>query len=195
MRNRQPDLIVAAFSLIALLLTASRALPEADWPGHMGPRRDGRATGETGLLREWPKGGPKMLWKYERVGPGWSAVAIAGGSIFVTGNEGDNQMLICVGLDGAEKWRVAQGPRALHRNYPGARSTPTVDGDHVYVTGGGGLVTCHDAADGKIVWTRDMSRDFGGKVGGWRYAESVLILGDLAIVTPGGKNAIVALDK
>ena len=81
------------------------------------------------------------------------------------------------------------------RQYYGARSTPTVDGQRLYVTGGDGLVTCHNAADGKIVWKCDMVKEYQGKVGGWRDSESVLILDDLAIVTPGGEHAIVALDK
>jgi outer membrane protein assembly factor BamB len=70
-----------------------------------------------------------------------------------------------------------------------------VDGTRIYLTSGDGLVTCHDAAQGQILWQRDMVKDLAGKVGGWLYGESVLVLGDLAIVTPGGTNAIVALDK
>jgi len=105
------------------------------------------------------------------------------------------QMLICLDLDGNEKWRVEQGPKCNHRKYGGARSTPTIDGDRIYVTGGGGLVTCHSTADGRILWQRHMKSEMDGKVGGWRHAESVLILDDLSIVTPGGRNAIVALDK
>jgi hypothetical protein len=120
---------------------------------------------------------------------------VADGAIYVTGNKGEEQMLIRLGLDGKEVWRVAQGPRSNHRQYPGARSTPTVDGGRIYVTGGGGRVTCHEAADGKVVWAREMKNEMGGQVGGWQYAESVLILGDLAVVTPGGDHAIVALDN
>ena len=85
--------------------------------------------------------------------------------------------------------------RSSHRGYPGARSTPTVDGKLLYVTGGAGAVTCHRISDGRKVWSKNMRSDMGGRVGGWKYAESVLILGDLAIVTPGGSNCIVALDK
>jgi outer membrane protein assembly factor BamB len=135
-----------------------------------------------------------LLWQVNNLGGGWSSVAVADGCVYTTGNAGDKQMLICLDLNGRDKWRVAQGPKCRQR-YDGARSTPTVDGDRVYVTGGNGLVTCHRTDNGRIMWQRDMATEMRGSVGGWLYSESVLILDDLAIVTPGGNNAIVALSK
>jgi outer membrane protein assembly factor BamB len=122
-------------------------------------------------------------------------MAVVDDRVYTTGNAGEMQMLICIDLDGKEQWRAEQGPKCSHRGYSGARSTPSVDGDRIYVTGGDGLVTCHSVDDGRILWQRHMESEMAGKVGGWKYAESVLILDDLAIVTPGGENAIVALDK
>jgi outer membrane protein assembly factor BamB len=180
----------AAWALLGGVLAAA----EGTWPGWLGPNRDGCST-DTGLLKSWPAGGPPLLWKVDTLGPGWSSVAVANDRVYTTGNADGKQMLICLDMNGKDVWRVEQGPRCRHKDYPGARSTPTVDGDRVYVTGGNGLVTCHKAADGQIVWKREMAAELGGKVGGWLYAESVLILDDLAIVTPGGKNGIVALDK
>jgi len=184
---------LAAGLLLGLCLTSAPA-GAADWPGFLGPDRDGHSP-DKGLLKQWPEAGPKLLWKVDTIGPGWSSMAVANGCVYTTGNAGDMQMLICLDLNGKEKWRVEQGPKCSHRRYSGARSTPTVDGDRIYVTGGNGLVTCHSTADGKILWRRHMKSEMGGKVGGWQYAESVLILGDLAVVTPGGQNAFVALDK
>lgn len=78
----------------------------------------------------------------------------------------------------------------------GPRGTPTVDGDRVYVEGGAGDVTCLDAASGKTLWHVNLSRDFGGGVPGWGYSESPLIVGDLLVVTPGGKGGtLLALNK
>lgn len=165
-----------------------------DWPGFLGPNRDGLSP-DTGLLKAWPDDGPTLLWQVNDLGGGWSSVAVADDCLYTTGNVGQQQMLICLDLNGEEKWRVEQGPKCRHQKYDGARSTPTVDGDRIYVTGGNGLVTCHRAENGRIIWERDMVKQLGGSVGGWLYSESVLVLDDLAIVTPGGKNAIVALDK
>lgn len=164
------------------------------WMGFLGNNRDGHST-DTGLLKQWPNGGPAMLWKVDNIGPGWSSMAVADGLLYTTGNSGEEQYLICIDINGKEKWRVAQGPKCSHGKYSGARSTPQVDGDRLYVTGGNGLVTCHKRSDGSIIWKRDMKSDMGGQVGGWLYAESVLILDKLAIVTPGGQNPVVALDK
>src|SRR5208282_3308556 len=74
--------------------------------------------------------------------------------------------------------------------------TPTVDGELLYVEGMGGDITCLKAGDGKIVWQRSMTHDFGGQVPTWSYRESPLVDGDKVICTPGGKDAaLVALDK
>jgi outer membrane protein assembly factor BamB len=147
------------------------------------------------LIREWPEDGPPLLWEVNDMGEGWSSMAVVDGRIYTTGNRGEDQMLICLEADGQDAWRVVQGPKCDHRKYGGARSTPTVDGQRIYVTGGNGLVTCHSTSDGRILWKRNMRTEMKGNVGGWRYAESVLVWGDLAIVTPGGENAIVALNK
>ena len=192
LRNTIARALTAAL-LGGLCLTVV-SINAADWPGFLGPNRDGHSP-DKGLLKQWPKDGPPLLWKVNNIGPGWSSMAVANGCVYTTGNSGRNQMLICLDLKGKEKWRVEQGPEAPHRKYAGARSTPTIDGERIYLTGGGGLVTCHSTADGKILWKREMRSEMGGRVGGWKYAESVLILGKLAIVTPGGSNAIVALDK
>ena len=183
----------AAVLLLGLCLTPA-ATSAADWPGFLGPNRDGRSP-DQGLLKQWPEAGPPLVWKVDNVGPGWSSMAVTNGRVYTTGNANEMQMLICLDLDGKEQWRVEQGPQCNHGKYPGARSTPTIDGERIYLTGGGGLVTCHSSADGRILWRRHMKSEMGGRVGGWQYAESVLILDGLAIVTPGGENAIVALDK
>jgi outer membrane protein assembly factor BamB len=191
-RNGTARVITAA--LLVGLCLAAVSVNAADWPGFLGPNRDGHSP-DKGLVKSWSADGPPLLWKVDNVGPGWSSMAVADGAVYTTGNADGNQMLICLDIKGKEKWRVVQGPKAPNGGFPGARSTPTVDGKLVYVTGGAGAVTCHNTSDGKLIWKRGMRSDMGGKVGGWKYAESVLILGKLAIVTPGGKNAIVALDK
>ena len=77
----------------------------------------------------------------------------------------------------------------------GCRGSATVDNGKVYTLDGHGLLTCQDAATGKMQWSRDAVKDFGGDGGHWGYSESPLILGDWVVFKPGGKNCIVALDK
>ena len=186
---------LAALTLSVSILLWLSSATAADWPTFLGPNRDGRSP-DTGLLKQWPKEGPKLLWKAANIGPGWSSVAVVGGLVYTTGNAGDDQMLTCLDdKSGQEKWRAVQGPKSSHNKYAGARATPTVDGDRIYLTGGDGLLTCQSTKDGRIQWKKNLRGDLGGKAGGWQYAESVTVLGKLAIVTPGGQHAVIALDK
>lgn len=163
------------------------------WPGWRGVNRDGKSS-DKGLLKKWPKGGPKLLWKLSGLGNGYSSVSIAGGAIYVTGQKDQMLHLTAITLDGKVKWTVKVGP-GFTSNHEGSRSTPTWDSGRVYLESGKGLVGCWDAKTGKKIWTRKLS-EFEGRPGPWGYSESVLIVGDLAVVTPGGeKTCLAALDK
>lgn len=78
----------------------------------------------------------------------------------------------------------------------GPRSAPTVDGSRVYVLGGMGDLSCLDAATGRTLWSVSMTEDLGGNTPGWGYSESPLVVGEMVIVTPGGKQGtLAALEK
>ena len=175
--------------LVALACTMASG---GDWPGWRGPTRDGRSS-DTGLLKTWPEGGPALLWKAEGIGKGYSSVAVAGDTVYATGDVGEELTIFAFDASGKELWRLAQGP-AFTKSYDGARSSPVVDGNRLYVIGGNGLVTCHDVATRALLWKREL-KSFGGRPGGWGYAESPLVVDDKVIVTPGGKTGLVALNK
>ena len=168
-------------------------VPAADWPGWRGALRDGKSP-DTGLLKQWPAEGPKKLWQADGIGKGFSNVAVTGGTIYTTGDVGGQLVIFALDTDGKPKWKVPHAP-AYSKDKPGSRSTPMIDGGRLYLVGGNGLVGCYDIKNGQRIWGHDMVREFGGGVPNWGYAESVLIYGDLAVVTPGGGNCIVALDK
>ena len=164
----------------------------AQWPGWRGPTRDGKSP-DTGLLGEWPADGPKLLWKATGIGNGFSSVAVSGQAVYITGDVGDQLVVFALDHEGKSVWRAPLGP-AWTKNHPGSRATPTLDAGNLYLVSGDGLIGCLDAATGRPKWNRRMA-DLGGRVPGWGYSESVLILGNMAVVTPGGANCIVALDK
>jgi len=171
----------------------------ADWPQWQGPNRDGKSA-DTGLLKEWPNGGPPLAWRIDKLGGGDSAPAIAAGRVFVMSNRGQEEVVWALSeKDGSEIWVTTLGPAFQQRASQGKEGpacTPTVDDERLYVEGLGGNVACLQVADGKIVWQRSMTEDFGGRVPLWSYRESPLIDGDQVIVTPGGADAIlVALNK
>lgn len=78
----------------------------------------------------------------------------------------------------------------------GPRGTPALDGNRLYAEGGNGDVTCFDAKTGETIWHVNLVKDFGGGRPGWGYSESPLVVDDMLVVTPGGKQGtVVALDK
>ncbi|HUU11906.1 MAG TPA: PQQ-binding-like beta-propeller repeat protein [Phycisphaerae bacterium] len=166
--------------------------PTAEWPGWRGPNRDGKSP-DTGLLKEWPADGPPLLWKVTDIGHGYSGVAVSGGTVYITGDADGKLVLFAFDLDGKPKWKAVVDA-AWTGDHPGARATPMIDGGKVYLVSGNGVVACLDSRTGRPVWSKNM-REFGGSVPGWGYAESVLILGNLAVVKPGGGKCIVALAK
>lgn len=171
----------------------------ADWPQWRGPKRDGLSQ-ETGLLKEWPAGGPKLLWQQKDIGEGYSTPAVVGDRIYVMSNRGkEDEFVACLAMkDGAEIWSTRVGKVGENKGpqYPGSRSTPTVDGELLYALGSDGDLVCLETASGKLRWQKNLREDFGGEPGNWAYAESPLIDGDVLVCTPGGKEAtLVALDK
>jgi outer membrane protein assembly factor BamB len=184
----------------ALALTGAPALAGPfDWPQWQGPDRNA-VSKETGLLKEWPKDGPPLAWKVKGLGGGYSAPSVAGGRIFGLSNRGSDEVVWALSeADGKEQWVTRLGPPAPQRmpqGREGPRCTPTVDGERLYVLGLGGDLACLEARDGKVVWQRSLTRDFGGRVPRWSYRESPLVDGDKVICTPGGPDTtLVALDK
>ena len=185
-----------------LLLAATLAAPMAgkaspgDWPQFRGPNRDGAST-ETGLLQEWPKGGPKKDWTITGCGGGYGTVAVSAGFIYGTGRIGGKEYAWCLSeKDGKEVWNVefAEGKRSPAGYDEGPRGTPTVVGDKVYVVSVGGELACLAAKDGKKIWSKNYVKDFKGGIPGWGYSESVLVDGEQVIGTPcSNSNAMVAL--
>lgn len=168
----------------------------ADTPQFRGPNRDGKFA-ETGLLKAWPEGGPSLAWQYDGVGKGYSSVSVVEGTIYTAGMEDDLQGYVyALGLDGTLKWKAAYGPETEEKMAPGSRSTPTVDGDRLYLMSGLGAVYCLSRADGKVLWSVDAAKAFGAENVLWVFSESLLVHGDLVYASPGGPDAsIVALNK
>ena len=180
---------LALVSFLVLNLSA------ADWPQWRGPKRDGHSP-ETGLLQEWPAGGPPRVWKTNGLGAGYSSVAVANGRIFTMGDRGDSSFIHAFDLKGKPLWSAKVGKPGGGGGYDGPRGTPTVDGEFVYAPGQHGDLVCVAAATGNEVWRKSLTKEFGGQAGGWSYSESPLIDGEQLICTPGGQQGtLLALDK
>jgi outer membrane protein assembly factor BamB len=172
----------------------------ADWPQWRGPERDGISK-ETGLLQQWPTDGPRLVWQVGELGDGFSTPAIVDDRIYLVSNKGlDDEFVQALdAANGKQVWerRIGKvGNPDQKPSYPGARSTPTIEGDSIYALGSAGDLACLDRSSGEIRWTKNLQTDFGGKPGEWAYSESPLVDGDAVVVTPGGEEAtLVALNK
>ena len=183
---------------IASLLTITLSLHSvtaADWPQFRGPNRDNLSR-ETGLLAEWPKGGPALAWKAQGLGKGYSSVAVVGNRIYTAGEDANASYVRALSTDGKHVWRAELGKPGAPGGYDGTRATPTVADGVIFMLGQNGDVLCVSAANGKEKWRKNMRKDFAGQVGDWGYSESLLVDGERLIVSPGGKGGtLAALNK
>ena len=188
----------ALFAGLAALLAGASVTIQAldDWPQWRGPRRDG-VSAERGLLKAWPESGPPLAWKASGAGQGYSSFAVAGGRLYTLGAREDREHVIAFDVaSGKRVWDAPHGQRFSNDRGDGPRGTPTVDGTRVYAFGASGDLTALEAASGKVAWTVNVIRDFGGQNITWGLSESPLIVGDRIIVSPGGPgSSVVALNK
>jgi outer membrane protein assembly factor BamB len=186
----------------------SRAAHADDWPCWRGPERDGISR-ETNLLREWPAGGPRRLWKADLAG-GFSSIAAAGGKAIAHTKGNKQETVICFdAASGKELWRYAYDCNygthpELKGGVPpklwlsGPRATPAIDGGRVYTLGTTGILLCLDLESGTKVWEQDLLKLSGrDKCPRQGYCASPLIVGDRLYLHPAGPNgkSIAALDK
>lgn len=187
---------VAGMLLAALGLAV--AAQGGDCPRFRGPAGDGVFL-ETGLLKQWPEGGPKLAWSADGLGPGYSSAVVVDGTVYVTGMDNQNQgVLFAFAEDGSRKWKVAYGPEFVKEGPAptGTRGTPTVDGDRIFVMTGLTRLVILDANNGQALKTVDLLERFGAEKARFGFAECVLVDGRKVICTPGGPDAsLVALDR
>jgi outer membrane protein assembly factor BamB len=185
---------------IAAILILPTLLPADNWPQWRGPQRDG-ISHETGLLAEWPKEGPKLLWEVSNLGRGYSTPAVVDGRLYLMESQGlENESVIALDArDGKRIWSARLGNVGNPKqqpNFPAARSTPTLEGDLLYAQSSDGDVACLDAKTGNVRWKKNIRNDYDGKTAEWAYAESPLIDGDALVCAPGGGAAtVIALRK
>jgi outer membrane protein assembly factor BamB len=179
------------FLFLCLFAFFAANAQEAQWRG---PERDGRFP-DSGLLKIWPEAGPEMILKVEDLGMGYSSPVLHKGIIYITGKEDTLEYLSAVDLQGNIKYRVQYGS-SWNQSFPEARSTPSIDGDRIYVISGMGEVACMKIDDGSLLWNVNANQRYQGELHRWGVAESPLIVDDKVIYTVGGKKtSVIALEK
>lgn len=186
-----PHLPILAGSILALALTHTLG---QDWPQWRGPNRDGKAAAFTA-----PAAWPKELaakWKVT-VGDGVATPALVGDRLYVFARQEGKEILRCLEAGtGKELWSEgydslgAEGPAG---SFSGPRATPTVADGKVVTLGVRGVLSCFDAATGKLFWRKD---EFEGAVPRFYTSASPIVTGGLCIAELGGPDngGVVAYD-
>lgn len=190
---KKANLLRAVFLSCVILVGASCVFAQ-DWPQWRGPNRDGKVTGFK-APEEWPKE-LKLRWK-TTVGSGDATPALVGDKLYTFTRQGDDEVTTCLEVaSGEELWMdkyAAQAVTGAAARHPGPRSSPAVANGKVVTLGVGGVLSCLDAATGKVVWRKD---PFPKVVPRFFTSMSPIIVNSMAIGHLGGQGngAIIAYD-
>jgi outer membrane protein assembly factor BamB len=176
--------------LVCIFMNTGFSQIASQWRG---PDREGIYPQEN-LLKSWPAEGPTLLWSTKDLGEGYSSAAVTFDRVYITGLQNGTGYLFAFDHQGKQIWKASYGPE-WDKGHPGARTTPTVVEDLLYLVSGTGQVACFNT-QGKRVWTVDMMQEFGAHQLSWGITESPLVYDNIVICTPGGSKAMIAaLDR
>lgn len=190
---------VARFLGLAGVLAIAGVVHAADWPQWGGRNQDFKADA-TGLAESWPDDGPKKIWKRD-LGEGYSGIVAEGERLYTMYRSDGKEIVVALNAaDGTTVWehKYEAVPSDIHVKQfgEGPRSTPLIDGDHLYTIGVSGKLHCLNKHDGKVYWSHDVWKEFDGNILNHGYSSSPMSYKDTLIVLVGGDSAsIVAFDK
>ena len=177
--------------VLAMLNIVAVNAQDAQWRG---PNRDGIFP-DTSLLKEWPADGPEVLFITEGIGRGLSSTIATEDMIYATGIKDSTEFLTALDHSGRILWQKPYG-RCWKQSFPDARTTPTLDGDRIYVHTGMDKVSCLNAKSGDEIWSVDLHETYGSSWDMFGVSESPLIVDNMLITTPAGEiTTVIALDK
>ena len=180
--------------VLVLYLLAPGAGAE-NWPQFRGANRD-NISSETGLLKSWPEGGPKVLWSLG-MAQGYSAAAIVDGKVYFNDyDESSSEWLVrSVSLsDGKQLWEFREA-RRIRPNHGITRTVPAVDGKHVFTLDPKTVLHALDAETGEEVWRKNLVQEYQAKIPPWYNGQCPLLDGDRLLIAPGGAALMIALNK
>lgn len=190
-RIRLPSSIILAASVLMSPVLGVENTPY--WPRFHGPMRNNLST-ETGLLKQWPDGGPPLVWTAQGIGHGYASVSLAHNRVYTAGNIDGKTVISALDLAGKTVWQESVGD-AWEKEHPGTRGTPTLLGNRLFYMSPVGDVVCLDALSGKRIWGINALEEFNSSNIRWGLSESLVIYDGHLICCPGGpETCVVALD-
>lgn len=193
MKNNSPKNLLFLFCIFVSGITTVNCQENKTWAGFHGSDRLNKST-ETGLLSTWPQAGPSLSWKATGIGEGYSSVAIADGVIYTSGKSENQTYVFAFDMNGKLIWKEPNGAAwdvevSWASNFNGSRSTPTYDNGVVYHLSEAGRLSAYKSKTGKLIWARELTKDFQAEIPMYGFSESVLIDGNNLYVRPAGKIA------
>ena len=182
---------------VLFLLSSVLLAQEPDWNQFRGPKRDNHSF-STGINKSWSAEGPKLLWKIDTLGNGFSNLCFSGNTIYTLGDFNDRTLVLALDRTTREiKWRTDIGKGGKLASQQGPHSTPACDGETVYAMGHHGNFAALNAKDGTVRWNKDVVAEFGGKfMRDWGFAMSPLLDDDKIVIPVGGDGGVLmAFDK
>jgi outer membrane protein assembly factor BamB len=197
---------------LALFLATSAARAD-DWPQWLGQKRDG-VWRETGLVAKFPQGGPKVRWRTP-IGEGYSGPSVAKGKVYITdyvraknaakANGPFDMKTRVAGVERVFCLNEADGAVVWKQEYPvgytvsynaGPRTSPVISAGKVYTLGTMGHLYCFEADSGKVIWSKDLIKEYKLGTTKWGFAAHPLVDGDRLICLVGGEGSVaVAFHK
>jgi len=182
--------------IFSVLITVSLyvSLTAQDVAQWRGAGRDG-IYNETGLMKKWPQQGPEMIWHFDDLGEGYSSAAVTSTAVYTTGMIDGTGYVFALDNNGKLLWKKDYG-KEWNESHTGARSTPLVVRDKLYIMSSYGKLTCMNSANGQLVWSVDFMGQYDARNLTWGITENLLHDGNIIYCTPGGRDAnVVALDR
>lgn len=182
------SVLLASFLLLSGYVLEGQA--QSDWTQWGGPNRD-FVINSKGLAATWPATGPKQLWS-RPLGAGHSAILASGNTLYTTYGVDEQEVVIALAADtGKTIWEYKYAAPSAGMNYEygiGPHSTPLLVGDLLYSVGATGKLFALDKKTGKVAWSHDLWKEYGGTKMDRGYSCSPLAYKNTIILTLGGQG-------
>ena len=182
--------ITNSLLIASLLFLCGSVRAQSDWTQWGGPNRN-FVSSSKGLAASWPDGGPRQLWS-RPLGPGHSAIVASGNSLYTMYSEGEQEVAIALAADtGKTLWEYKYDAPHAGLNYEygvGPHSTPLLVGDLLFTAGATGKIFALETKTGKVAWTHDLWKEYGGTKMGRGYSCSPIAYKNTIILTLGGQG-------
>lgn len=186
-RSTTTGLITSLWLLLFLFVSVQS---QSEWPQWGGPTRNFISPSK-GLAASWPANGPKQLWS-RPLGHGHSAIVVDGNTLYTMYSQGEQESVIALAAGtGKTIWEHKYDAPTAGINFEeglGPHSTPLLVGNMLYTVGAIGKLHALDKKTGKVVWSHDLWKDFGGRKMDRGYSCSPLAYKNMIILTLGGQG-------